>query len=133
GLRQPAGYREAAVQIQLYTGIAQTLRVLSPTIFDSSPERLVAAVGDGAGLKFRERHTLRKQARSLWRAAGEPEATGTATGTAAGTAAAPPSREELLAALGDAATQLDRWRELSTDGGPPRLPSGVTELAALLA
>ncbi len=110
GLRQPASYREAPGQIQLYAGIARTLRVLSATVYESCPERLAAASGDGTGIKFRERHALRKQARSLWRA-GEP-------------------REELTAALAAAATQLSQWRELSTDGGPPRLPS--TELAGML-
>jgi very-short-patch-repair endonuclease len=115
GLRQPDRYRDAAEQIQVYTGIARTLRILSATVYESSPERLAVANGDGTGIKFRERHALRKQARSLWLAgAGEP-------------------REELTAALADAAAQLARWRGLSTDGGAPRLPSGFAELAGLLA
>ena len=113
GLRAPAGYRDAAGQIQLYAGVARTLRVLAASVFESSPERLEVANGDGTGLGFRERHALRRQARSLWRG-GE-------------------SREALAAALSDAADQLARWRELATDGGLPRLPSGFTELAALLA
>ena len=123
GLRKPANYRETAGQIQLYGGIARTLRVLSATVYESQPERLALANGDGAGVKFRERHTLRKQARSLWRA-GEPGP--------AGSPAAQPSREELTAALQDAAAQLSRWGEESTDSGLPRLPSGLPELAALL-
>src|SRR5215469_5947020 len=57
GLRPPASYREAARAAQLYTGIAQTLRILSAAVYESSPERLAAANGDGAGIKFRERHT----------------------------------------------------------------------------
>ena len=112
GLGQPASYREAARIIQLYANIARTLTVLSATVFASGPERLAAATGDGADIKFRERHALRKQARSLWRA-GEPH-------------------DQLTTALTDAAAQLAQWRELSTDGGAPRLPSGFTELAGLL-
>jgi very-short-patch-repair endonuclease len=115
GLRPPAGYRQAADQIQLYAGIARTLRVLSAAVYESSPGRLAVANGDGTGIKFRERHALRKQARSLWRGgSGEP-------------------REELTAALTDAAAQLSRWQDLATDGGLPRLPSGLAELAGLLA
>src|SRR5215475_9034877 len=47
GLRQPASYREAAGIIQLYANIARTLTVLSATVFESGPERLAAATGDG--------------------------------------------------------------------------------------
>src|SRR5215470_5065018 len=125
GLRPPVSYREAARTAQLYTGIAQTLRILSAAVYESSPERLAAANGDGAGIKFRERHTLRKQARTLWRATGEPGQAGSGAGQ--------PSREELTAALNDAAAQLSQWQELSTDGGAPRLPPGFTELAGMLA
>jgi very-short-patch-repair endonuclease len=114
GLRPPDGYRLAAEQIQLYAGIARTLRVLSAAVYESSPGRLAAANGDGTGIKFRERHALRKQARSLWRGSGEP-------------------REELTAALADAAAQLSRWQDQATDGELPRLPSGLAELAGLHA
>jgi very-short-patch-repair endonuclease len=113
GLRQPAGYRDAVAQIHLYAGIARTLHVLSAAVYESFPERLAVANGDGNGIKFRERHALRKQARSLWLAEGP--------------------HEELTTALTDAAAQLTGWRELSADGGPPRLPSGFAELAGLLA
>jgi len=88
GLHPPASYPEAASQMQLYAGIARTLRVLSGAVYESSPERLAVANADGTGIKFRERHALRKQARSLWRAGSE----------------AP--REELTAALAEAAAQL---------------------------
>jgi very-short-patch-repair endonuclease len=125
GLKPPAGYREAARQIRLYAAVERTRQVLAATVYESSPERLAAACGDGAGLKFRERHALRKHARSLWRAeGGEPGASGR-TG--------PPSREALAAVLTEAAGQLAHWQELRADTGLPRLPSGLAELIGLLA
>ena len=124
GLRPPGGYREAAAVILLYASIAQTLTTLDAGVYRAGPERLAVACGDGAGLKFRERHALRKQARALWR----PTA-----GPTAGPAAAEPSREELAAALTEAAAQLAQWQELSSGDGLPALPSAHAELAGLAA
>jgi hypothetical protein len=115
GLRPPESYREAAAQILLYASIAQTLSTLDAGVFAAGPQRLAVACGDGAGLKFRERHALRKQARALWQPA------------------TPPSREGLAAALAGAAKQLERWRELAAGEGPPALPSAHAELAGLAA
>jgi very-short-patch-repair endonuclease len=123
GLRPPGGYREAAAMIMLYASVAQTLRSLDAGVFGAGPERLAAACGDGAGLKFRERHALRRQARALWR----PVAAG------AGTPAGEPSREELAAALTGAARQLAQWQELRAGEGLPALPSAHAELAGLAA
>ena len=72
GLRPPGSYREAAAIILLYASIAQTLATLDAGVYRAGPERLAAACGDGAGLKFRERHALRKQARALWRPVPRP-------------------------------------------------------------
>ncbi len=108
GLRPPESYREAAAQILLYASIAQTLRTLDAGVFAASPERLAVACGDGAGLKFRERHALRKQAQALW------------------LAGAPPSREELAAALSGAAQQL---RPRAAARGACRRPGDRLEAA----
>ena len=118
GLRPPGCYREAAAIMVLYAGVAQTLSALDAGVFGAGPERLAAACGDGAGLKFRERHALRRQARALWR----PPA-----------GSAGPPREELTAALTEAGRQLARWRELSDGDGLPALPSAHAELAGLAA
>jgi very-short-patch-repair endonuclease len=120
GLRPPASYREAAGIILLYASIAQTLTTLDAGVYRADPERLAVACGDGAGLKFRERHALRKQARALWR-------------PTAGPAAAEPSKEALAAALTEAARQLAGWREVCTGDGLPALPSSHAELAGLAA
>jgi very-short-patch-repair endonuclease len=112
GLRPPAGYAEGRALVLLYGAVAQTLRTLDADVYASDPARLAAATGDGAGVGLRERRALRKQARSL-----------VTTGD--------PSREDLCAALGQAAAQLARWLELRTDDGLPRLPSGLDDLGRL--
>jgi len=112
GLRPPDGYAEGRALMLMYGAVAKTLRTLDADVYSSDPARLAAATGDGAGIGMRERRALRKQARSLL-LAGEP------------------SREELAAALGQAAAQLARWQDLRTDDGLPRLPSGLEELQKL--
>ena len=124
GLRPPDSYREAAAIIVLYAAVAETLRTLDAGVYRAGPERLAVACGDGAGLKFRERHALRRQARALWR-----PAAGTGSGADAGESA----REALAAALAEAAGQLARWRELCAGDGLPMLPSAHAELAGLAA
>jgi very-short-patch-repair endonuclease len=113
GLRPPRGYPDAVAVLRLYAAVAQTQRHLDPAVYAASPDRLAAAVGDGAGLSFTGRRALRKQARAL------------ATGTAE------PPREELHRALRAAAAELAGWRELSTDQGLPRLPARYPELAEI--
>jgi very-short-patch-repair endonuclease len=108
GLRPPRAYPDAVAVLRLYAGVAQTLHRLDPAVYAASPDRLAAAVGDGAGLSFLDRRALRKQARAL------------ATGTPA---------EELPQALRAAAAELAQWRELRTDESLPRLPAGYPELA----
>src|SRR6266568_1357385 len=124
GLPPPDSYREAAAIIVLYAAIAETLRTLDAGVYRAGPERLAVACGDGAGLKFRERHALRRQARALWRPA---------AGTGSGADAGEPAREALAAALAEAAGQLARWRELCAGDGLPMLPSAHAELAGLAA
>ncbi|TMR07871.1 DUF4011 domain-containing protein, partial [Nonomuraea turkmeniaca] len=100
GLRAPEGYRERVAMLRLFAGVAQTMRRLSPRVFESDPARLATAVGD-ATIGLRERHALRKQARALWLGSGKPECA------------------ELYAALADAAGQLAEWDALRL---PPPAP-----------
>ncbi len=88
GLQRPDGYAECARRVRLYAAIGQTLRTLAPEVYGSRPDALAAAADDGRDLRFGERRALRRQARSLWIASGKP------------------SREELCAALTEAAEQL---------------------------
>src|SRR6266581_2485543 len=119
-----SSHGEAAAIIVLYAAVAETLRTLDAGVYRAGPERLAVACGDGAGLKFRERHALRRQARALWRPA---------AGTGSGADAGEPAREALAAALAEAAGQLARWRELCAGDGLPMLPSAHAELAGLAA
>jgi very-short-patch-repair endonuclease len=121
GLRPPAGYAETQQRMQLFADVAQTLRTFAPAVFSSNPERLSAATGAGTGLGLRERRALRKQASAL--AAAGPGHSG----------AEELSREDLSAALSRAAAQLMQWQQLSTDGGLPRLPAGLTDLQVAAA
>jgi very-short-patch-repair endonuclease len=115
GLRPPQTYQAGAAVMRLYAAVAQTLGRLAPAVYAASPDRLAAAVSDGGDVPFLERRALRKQARAL--ATAEPQ----------------PSREELHQALHEAAAQLAEWRELSSDGGLPRLPAGYQELDQIRA
>ena len=72
GLRPPRAYPDAVALLRLYAGVAQTLRRLDPAVYAASPDRLAAAMGDGAGLSFLDRRALRKQARALATGPAEP-------------------------------------------------------------
>jgi len=118
GLRLPRSYPDVAVVMRLFAGIEASARRFGPGVYAADPVRLAAATGDGAGLGFRERRALRKQARSLAQAApAAPELTDA----------------ELTAALAEAAAELSRWRDLRADDGLPRLPARIAELTALWA
>jgi very-short-patch-repair endonuclease len=115
GLRAPSGYAEAQQRMRLFADVAQTLLTFAPAVFSSNPERLSAATGAGTGLGLRERRALRKRASTL--SVPGPEC----------------PREELSAALTQAAAQLAQWQQLSTDRGLPRLPSSLPDLQAVAA
>jgi very-short-patch-repair endonuclease len=114
GLAPPAGYAGAQERMRLFTGVARTLETFSAELFTLDPQRLSAAtaVQPAASLGLRERHALRKLARSLAVNRDLP-------------------REELAAALDRAAGQLARWQQLRTDDGLPRLPSALADLRKL--
>jgi very-short-patch-repair endonuclease len=120
GLRPPRSYGESTARMQLFAAVAETLRTLSPGVYSSRPDLLATATGDAAGLRLRERRALRKQARSLAAARADQSR-------------AELSREELGAALAEAARQLAEWQKLGTDSGLPRLPSGFQDLRKLQA
>jgi very-short-patch-repair endonuclease len=117
GLRPAGGYPAAVDRMRLFAGIKATTQLLVGDVWTEDPERLAAATGDGAGLAFRERRALRKQARSLLRPGDDEPAELT--------------DQQLSAALTEAAGQLRQWLELRTDDGVPRLPDDLGELATL--
>jgi len=126
GLRAPRAYPDAAAVMRLLTSIQATSQVFGPDVYAADPARLAAAMGDGAGVNFRERRALRKQARSL-----------ASVHAQLATRQAGPATEltdqQLSAALAKAASELSQWLELRNDDGLPRLPGHMTELAALWA
>jgi very-short-patch-repair endonuclease/DNA polymerase III delta prime subunit len=115
GIVPPAGHREAATLMLLYTRIAQTLGKLAPQVYGCDPAAMAAASADGRGLRLRERQALRKRARSLWIGPGKPQ------------------RTQLCGELTEATSQLADWASLRTDEGQPRLPAGLAELATVHA
>jgi very-short-patch-repair endonuclease len=115
GLRPPASYAEGSSRMRLFAAVATTLALFRADVFAAEPDQLARATGDGGGFGLRDRRRLRKQARALLSGEADREAL---------------SREELGAALAQAAAQLVEWQELRTGDGnsPPRLPSGLEEL-----
>jgi very-short-patch-repair endonuclease len=114
GLRPVAAYPDATATMRVLAGVQATIRMFGNDIYQADPARLAAAAGDGGGLGFRERRSLRRQARTLAGAAGEELADG-----------------QLASVLAEAADQLTQWLEWRTDAGLPRLPERMEELAAL--
>src|SRR5258708_30617959 len=98
--------------MRLFAAVPQTRGTLAPGVYPSRPDLLAAATGDGAGLGLRERRALRKQARSL-------------PGASAEQSRAQLSREELSAALAEAARPLAERQDLRTDSRLARLPTGL--------
>jgi very-short-patch-repair endonuclease len=115
GLVPPETYPECIARLALLAAVRQTRHALDPAVYEADPARLAAAAGDGGGLGLLERRALRKQASAL--ALGRPE----------------PAREQLAAAMAEAAAQLAQWQQLRTDGSLPRLPAGFEELALAAA
>jgi len=110
--------------MRLYSAIGRTLDVLDPAVYTSRPRALADATTGSGDIPLRERHGLRKRASALSAGPGKP------------------SREELSAALTDAADQLAEWERQrlprTGSGGDeaptlPRLPAGFAELARLHA
>jgi very-short-patch-repair endonuclease len=114
GLRPPRGYAEWGDRLRLYAAVQATLRKFAPQVYGARPDLLAAATAPRESrpqMKMSERRALVKQARSLW-LTGKPE------------------REELHQALTEAAAQLAAWISLHADGGPPRVPSNLSEALA---
>jgi very-short-patch-repair endonuclease len=114
-LQPPQTYPDALARVQLFAAVGASLRIFAPDIYAADPDRLAAAAGNGAGLSFMERRTLRKQARSLIVSAEEL------------------SGEQLAAALTRAAAELAGWRQLTAGEGFPRVPADLADLEALTA
>ena len=109
GLRPPDSYSGGIARMRLFAAARTTQQVFDAAVYAADPALLAVATGDGAGLGFRERRGLRKQARSLVRGADQPNAPKL-------------TEQQLSAALGEAAAQLAEWQELRTDDGLPRVP-----------
>ncbi|HEY2507179.1 MAG TPA: AAA domain-containing protein [Streptosporangiaceae bacterium] len=135
GLRAPRAYPDVVTIMRLLTGVQTTLAGLDPAVFGADPARLAAATGDGAGIGFRERRALRKQARALALPRADPD------GADAPTA---PTDQELSAALAKAASQLAQWQRLGSGDEPrgngresgvdlPRLPERMSDVTTLWA
>ncbi|MFB4274074.1 AAA domain-containing protein [Nonomuraea sp. MTCD27] len=114
GLREPEGHRERLERLRLFAGVAETMRRLSPRVFEAGPARLAEATGERAQAGLRERHALRKRARALWLGTAKPE------------------RAELHAALARAAAQLGEWDGLRAEGEPGQPPWPPPDLGDLL-
>jgi very-short-patch-repair endonuclease len=112
GLGPCRSYSEGAARMRLFAAVRATLRRFGAGVYAADPGRLAAAAGDGAGLGFRERRGLRKDARAL---AGDQQL----------------DDAQLASALGAAASELAQWQDLRTDDGLPRLPARFDELARL--
>ncbi len=65
GLRPPRSYSESIARMRLFVAVRTTLTTFDPAVYAADPALLAVATGDGAGLGFRDRRALRKQARSL--------------------------------------------------------------------
>jgi very-short-patch-repair endonuclease len=116
GLRPATAYPDVTTTMRLFAGTQATTAMFGLGVYQADPARLATATGDGAGLGFRERRALRRQARTL-----------------AGPHGAELSDEQLSSVLDEVAQQLSLWLELRTDSGLPRLPSRMDELMALWA
>ena len=88
--------------------------MLAPGVWEADPARLAAAhAATGAGLGLRERRALRKAGGQAW-------------------CCPAPScpREDLAAALSEAAAQLADWEQARTGRSRPRLPASLDEVTA---
>ncbi|MGP3959688.1 AAA domain-containing protein [Nonomuraea sp. 3N208] len=123
GLRAPDGHRERVAVLQLFAGVAQTMRRLSPRVFESDPSRLAAAVGDGTVPRLPTPFTTgptRPRAPGNGARSETADANGGPIGLrerhalrkqarALWLGAGKPERAELHAALAEAAAQLAEW------------------------
>ncbi|HSR86005.1 MAG TPA: AAA domain-containing protein [Streptosporangiaceae bacterium] len=125
GLRPPRAYPDAAAVMLLLASVQATARLFGVSVYAADPARLAAATSDGAGLNFRERRALRKQARALAGAGALASGRSGPTGEL--------TDQQLSAVLSTAAGELREWLELRTDGGLPRLPRHMPELVTLFA
>jgi very-short-patch-repair endonuclease len=124
GLRPPASYADVLTRMRLYSSVSQTLTSLHAEVFAASPKALADAVAGTGELSMGERRRLRKETRKLL------------------LGSAKQSREELVAMLSDAASQLSEW-ESQRLGGPatagseagllPTVPADIFHLNDLLS
>ena len=91
GLRAPESYADVLARMRLYAGVRQTLASFDPGVFAANPAALADAVAGTGSASMGERRKLRKESQRLSRGQAKQ------------------SREELVAKLNDAASQLSEW------------------------
>ncbi|MGO1637694.1 MAG: hypothetical protein ACTHYS_03750 [Ancrocorticia populi] len=114
-ITRAASLDEWVEQIKMLSGIADTLDVFLPQVYERSAEQMVIATGSnewreqhGHSMKRSERRHLTRQARDLVR----PGATAT----------------DLHAELVKVQDLRDVWRRYSSEGGWPTLPDGMNQI-----
>jgi very-short-patch-repair endonuclease len=116
GLRAPGGVPDWAPALALLDGVASTLATFDQAVFSLPLDQVVTALGPASGSPVARAlssvtNGRYRSARQQLRAVCHPSAKH--------------SPRALLAAATAAADLQGRWRELSTDGGQPRLPDDL--------
>ncbi len=101
GLRAPASYADVLTRMRLYARVRQSLDSFDPGIFAANPKALADAVAGIGTASIGERRRLRKEAQRLSRTSSKE------------------SREDLVAKLNEAASQLSEWES-------QRVPASVS-------
>ncbi|HWF82975.1 MAG TPA: AAA domain-containing protein [Streptosporangiaceae bacterium] len=91
GLRAPESYADVLVRMRLYAGVRQTLTSFDQGVFAANPKALAEAVAGTSATSMGEKRRMRKESQRLSRGSDKQ------------------SREELVAKLNDAASQLSEW------------------------
>lgn len=121
-LTTPATVEEWMERIDLLDGVAKTLAVFGPAVFDAPLQEMAASLAPGSGGPFRRLRarlgdgayrSARKSALKLW-------------------TADKPRPETLHAAVVSAAGQLTSWRKAACGDSRPHVPSGLEAAAGSL-
>ena len=122
GLRTPQTAEEWMETLGLLTGVAESLSVFDPAIFDTQLDQLTAALAPAsagglghlwASIGDAAYRRARKSSLRLWKTA-------------------MPRPEALHTAVNNASSQAAAWRQVAADGGSPRVPSDLAGAAESL-
>jgi very-short-patch-repair endonuclease len=92
GLRAPESYTDVLARMRLYAGVRQTLASFDAEVFAANPKALADAVAGTGTASMGERRKLRKESQRLSRGSAKQ------------------SRDEMVARLNEAASQLSQWQ-----------------------